>query len=281
MKVSAAAVGALTVGVGTAIALGNARWTDATAQLTNRLAAAGDQTEPVVLRMVDLKGLPAPVARYFRATLKDGQRMIRAARIVQTGAFRVGESASQWRPLRAIQYFSVRPAGLVWDADIQMAPLMRVRVRDSYVAGTGAMRARLLAVVPVVDAPQAPELNAGALQRYLAEAAWFPTALLPSQGVAWSAIDDARALATLTDAGITVALEFRFNAAGQIVGVYAPGRGRFVDGRYEPTPWAGRFRSYEDRNGMQIPIDAEVEWRPRAGTLEYARIHLTDVHYDF
>jgi hypothetical protein len=143
------------------------------------------------------------------------------------------------------------------------------------------MLARVLSVLPVVDAPKGPELNAGALQRYLAEAAWLPTALLPSQGVAWSAIDDRRARATLTDSAITVSLEFTFNEVGEIVEVYTPARGRFIDGCYEPAPWAGRFRHYEEREGMRIPLEAEVEWRLPAGTLEYARIRLVDVRYDF
>ena len=34
------------------------------------------------------------------------------------------------------------------------------------------------------------ELNQGELMRFFAEAAWYPTALLPSQGVVWEAIDD-------------------------------------------------------------------------------------------
>ena len=105
--------------------------------------------------------------------------------------------------------------------------------------------------------------------------------MLPSQGVVWSAIDDARALATLTDKDVTVSLEFRFNDAGDIIEVYTPARGRFVDGRYLPTPWAGRFRRHQDRSGMRIPLEGDVEWRLPTGTLEYARIRLVDVDYAF
>jgi hypothetical protein len=55
-----------------------------------------------------------------------------------------------------------------------------------------------------------PEMNAGSLHRYLAEAVWYPTALLPGPNLNWTAIDSSKALATLTDHGIMVALEFRF-----------------------------------------------------------------------
>jgi hypothetical protein len=221
------------------------------------------------------------VVRYFQATLRDGQPLVRTAYIAQAGAFRVGAAESPWRPLRATQQFSVRPAGFVWDARIQMAPLVNVRVRDSYVAGVGSMQAKLLALIPVADAPRSAELNAGALQRYLAEAAWFPTALLPRQGVAWSAIDEDRALATLTDGDVTVSLEFRFNGAGEIVEIFTPARGRFAGGRWEPTPWSGRFHRHEERAGMRIPIEAEVDWRLASGALEYVRVRLEDVRYEF
>src|SRR5207249_11032068 len=84
---------------------------------------------------------------------------------------------------------STDPPGFVWDAAIRVAPFLSVRVRDAYIRGAGSMQGRLAAVVTVVDQRDRPELNAGALQRYLAEAVWFPTALLPGQGVAWQAVD--------------------------------------------------------------------------------------------
>ena len=59
------------------------------------------------------------------------------------------------------------------------------------------MRARVLAVYPVVDARHSPELASGALMRYLGEAAWFPTRLVPGSGLTWTPVDDAHADATL------------------------------------------------------------------------------------
>ena len=39
------------------------------------------------------------------------------------------------------------------------------------------------------------EVAQGELMRFFAEAAWYPTALLPSQGVRWQAVDDTSARA--------------------------------------------------------------------------------------
>ena len=79
-------------------------------------------------------------------------------------------------------------------------------------------RVSLFSAFTLSSSANIPELNSGALHRYLAEAVWYPTALLPQAGVQWSPIDEHSALATLTDNGETVSLEFRFNDAGEVTG---------------------------------------------------------------
>jgi hypothetical protein len=156
-------------------------------------------------------------------------------------------------------------------------------VRDAYVAGQGSMQARLLAFASVMNEHDNLKLNMGALQRYLAEAPWLPTALLPSDSLKWSAIDEQRALAMFTDSGLTVSLDFRFNIAGEITGVFTPGRYREVGGGYELTPWAGyhRGRGYEKHDGMRIPVKGEVEWQPSIGPLPYCKLKIVGVKYEF
>ncbi len=164
---------------------------------------------------------------------------------------------------------------------MQINPLMNVRVRDAYLDGKGMMHGEILSLFSVVDAHDDARLDAGALQRYLAEAVWLPTALLPSENLRWSAIDDRRALATLTAAGTTVSLEFSFSESGEVTGISAPVRYREVNGRYEPTPWAGRFWNYEERSGMMIPVEGEVEWQMPEGAEPYWRGRIVDASYDF
>ena len=122
-------------------------------------------------------------------------------------------------------------------------------------------------------------LAAGALHRYLAEAAWFPSALLPSQGVDWSAVDDTTARAILTRGGTTVSLDFRFGADGLVSSVYTPARFRDVGGRGVPTPWRGRFRRYEPRDGITIPLEGEVEWVLPEGPQPYWRGMINQVTF--
>ncbi|MDZ5455673.1 DUF6544 family protein [Azohydromonas lata] len=94
----------------------------------------------------------------------------------------------------------------------------------------------------------------------MAEAPWYPWALLPSERLTWTGIDNSRAMATLVDGGTTVSLEFRFAADGQITGIYSSGRwGRFPNG-FRQVPWEGHFGQYERHAGVLVPTRGEVGW---------------------
>jgi hypothetical protein len=219
------------------------------------------------------------VRRYFHQALRDGLPLISQTYLVQKGGFRTRPEVEGWAKLSARQAFSSAPRAFVWDAKIAMAPAVSVRVCDAYRNGGGAMRAALFSMIRLADIGGSREINQGALMRYLAEAVWFPTALLPSQGVAWEAIDENRARATITDAGNTVSLEFSFNDDGEIVSVYSPARHREVGGAYIPTPWEGRFADYIDVNGYRVPIEAEVVWHLPEGVFPYWRAMIVEIHY--
>ena len=182
--------------------------------------------------------------------------------------------------MEAREYFSSRPRAFAWDAKISIFPGMSLSVMDSYREGKGEMRGRLFSLFILIDEKNQSELDEGALQRYLAEAVWFPTALLPSQGVVWTGLGRDRAKATIRDANISVSLEFEFNEKGEIVSVYAPSRYRESSGKYEPTPWKGRFSKYIDANGYLIPQEGEVEWHLKDRVYPYWKARLLEVEYD-
>jgi hypothetical protein len=56
-----------------------------------------------------------------------------------------------------------------------------------------------MSAFPVSAATGSVEMNAGSLHRYLAEAVWYPSSLLPSSRLQWTPIDATSALATLTN----------------------------------------------------------------------------------
>ena len=117
--------------------------------------------------------------------------------------------------------------------------------------------------------------------RYLAEAVWYPTTLLPGQGLEWEAIDEYSAKAILTDGHTTVSLLFTFNKQGAVETVYSDSRGRSVDGKIIPTPWRGRFFNYAERRGMQIPLNGEVAWVIDESEKTYWRGKINQINYEF
>jgi hypothetical protein len=280
MRVALLILMLVVVGLGGVLALANFRWRSHSGQVVGRLMH-GAAMPNATYSAAELEGLPVPVARYFRAVLRDGQPLVRTGRLVQEGEFLVRPTPDGWRPFSATQHFAVRPAGFLWDARMRMAPGVAVRVRDSFLDGNGSMHVSALGLFTLVEVEGTPDIAAAALQRYLAEAAWFPTALLPSQGVTWTPLDGSKARATLTAANTTVWLDFTFGEDGLVRGVFTPERARDVDGRAVPTPWQGRWFEYGEHGGMRIPVRGEVEWLLSEGPQVYWKGRVTGISYEY
>jgi hypothetical protein len=204
-------------------------------------------------------GLPPPVARYLRLALRT-RRHLREIRLRQIGTLRTDVNSERWMPFEAEHVVVPRATGFVWDARVQVAPLVHVRVRDALVEGKGSGQVSLFSAFTVSAAADTPEMNSGSLHRYLAEAVWYPTALLPSSQLKWSEIDATRALATLTSHAVTVSLEFRFAETGDVTGIYTPGRWATFPEGYRQVPWEGHFRDYRERDGVVVPSEGDVGW---------------------
>jgi hypothetical protein len=260
---------------------GTHRWNAETRQLRARLDAAHVPVQPRSVDFRELEGLPAPVGRYFRLVLDEGQPMVSGVRVRHTGTFNVVETTDRWKPFVSDQLVVTRRPGFDWNGTVAMMPGLPVRVHDAYAAGEGVLHARVLGLFTVVDVRGTGDVAEGELMRFFAEAAWYPTALLPSQGVRWEPADDRSAYATLEEGDTSITMLFTFNERGLIDAVRAEERGRMVGGRTVPTPWQGRFWNYEERAGMLVPLDGEVAWLPPEGEKPYWRGHIAEISYEF
>lgn len=267
-----------------AVAFGNSRWNGESARYEDemlRAAAAFDcpQDRPARYTPEMLATLPAPVQRYFQRVLTPGQPLVVRARVRHEGEFAL--KPDEWRPFTSRELFTVGPPGFVWDASIRMMPLFPVRVRDRYFGGQASMLGAVAGIVKLVDQSGTPGLASGALLRYLAEGAWFPTSLLPCEGVEWTAIDDSTARASLADGSVRVSMDAHFAPTGEMVRLTAM-RERDVNGTSVPTPWeAQHSRELLSVNGMQIPAWGEVSWLLPEGRHSYWRARVVEATYDF
>jgi hypothetical protein len=224
----------------------------------------------------DVADCPTPVRRYFETVLRPGQPLVETVQLEQRGSFRLGGPDGTWRPLDAIQHCRRDPPGFVWDARIQFAPLLSARVLDCYVRGAGRLRARLAGAVPVASAGPDPAMDEGELLRYLAEAVWFPTALLPAAGVEWEPIDDASARARITDGDATATLVFHFDEDGLVERVTGT---RYRQESEDRAPWVGYFEDYAERNGRTIPLSGRVAWDFEEGDVPYWRARIRSIEH--
>jgi len=271
---------ALTGTAASAIIYGKSRWQRSTTELRHRLDR-GRVRCTTILAERELEELPTPVQRYFRAVLKGNGRRISTVVLEHEGTFNMSERGEQWKPFKSKQHVVTRRVGFVWDARIRIAPGVPVYVHDAYVAGEGILHGALLGLLTVADMRGSPEIAEGELMRFLAEAAWYPTALLPGDSVRWQPIDNNAAEAVLNDGATSVTLLFRFNDAGLIESVYADSRNRTVNGRLVPTPWEGRWQKYAMWHNVLVPLEGEVAWLAAEGRQPYWRGRITNIQYEF
>jgi hypothetical protein len=271
----------IATGVIVAAQYGAWRWQAASRDFRASLGAARAPITPTTFNVTDLGGLPVPVQKYFRAVLKDGQPLLRSGQIKTEGKFLFDADKGKWIPFSATQFFTVKPPAFDWSARMAVMPGMNVLVQDAYAKGEGILHAAMFGLFDLANMRGITDAAQGELMRYLAEAPWMPTVLLPSQGVRWEAIDDRKARATLTDGAVSVSLEFRFNAEGLIESAFAAARSRTVGKDLVPAPWQGRWWNYHQRDGMRVPTEGEVEWLLPAGPLPYWRGQVTEVAYEY
>lgn len=273
---------ALAFGAGAFLALsllGAWRWRRLTRDLRARLESA--RVASAAIRAADLATLPEPVRRYLGVALPAGARPIAAADIATEGTFNLSPTGESWVRFRSEQRVVTRRPGFVWNARMPVPPGVPVLVHDAYVAGEGILHPSLLGLLPLGAARGTPELAQGELMRWLAESAWYPTALAPGQGVRWEAVDARSARATVEDGTVTATLLFRFGDNGLPESVRAETRGRTVGGTVVPTPWEGRWMDYREVQGVRVPSRGEVAWITPEGRRPYWRGAVTAISLEF
>ena len=283
MWVNSAAIAliVLVVCAAAALGIGKHRWESDSQEIDRRLVETRNSNAAVPYAYEDTHGLPDPVRRYFQAVLKEGQPAVAAARLSHHGYFNMDDGRDHWKRFTSKQLIVTRRPGFHWAARISMVPGLHVFVRDGYLAGKGILHAKLLGLLTVAELGETPEIAQGGLMRFLAEAVWYPTFLLPGNGVRWLPIDGSSARATLDDGANKVTLDFGFDDEGLITTVQAQERFRAVDGKFVPTLWQGKFSAYTWRDGMRIPMEGEVAWLLADGPHPYWRGSLTSVSYEW
>lgn len=216
-----------------------------------------------------LENLPEPVQKYFNYVLKDGQPYISSVRLTHNGFFKT-DLKKDFIKITGEQYFSTQKPQFIWKGTTSM-----FTARDYFIDDKGGLIVTLLNVYNILDAKGA-HFDEGELQRWLAESVWFPTNLLPSDYVSWSAIDTNSA--KLSFHYKTTAFDFivRFNEIGEIIEIEGE---RFMTAERKEK-WVCRMANYQERNGVKIPISDQAIWRLKEGNQVYAKFEVQKIEYN-
>lgn len=220
--------------------------------------------------------LPEPVQRYFNYAAA-GQKRIAAARIYYKSKFRTAEY-QKWRDNNGEKVVtSVKPeyAGV---SVVEQAPFLPVFVRDTFSNGQANTVIKIHSFIPVASI-RSKEATIAAMVRYIAEAPWLPTTLLPGNNLKWTAVDSQTAKAEMTSGDNTITAVFTFNQAGQIVKATTEDNYRELNGRVYKERWSAFYSEYTNKEGVNIPARIEAVWNLPNTDFNYAVYELTAIKY--
>jgi uncharacterized protein DUF6544 len=239
------------------------------------LAGCAPRTKTSVVTEDMLGGLPEPVQRYLRYTGIVGKPLVRTVYLRQQGRVRL--AGQRWIPLRAQEWFSVRPPGFVWDATMRVAGIPVGRARDMYQGGQGRMLVKAASLVTVADV-DGEEMDQGSMMRYLSELMWFPSAFL-EDNISFRAIDATSARVTMTDHGKTATATLFFDSAGRLTNFMAR-RYAIAGESRDLHMWSAPVTGYGEFEGLKLPVRVKAVWQLTEGDREDIDVTLTDLRYD-
>lgn len=222
--------------------------------------------------------LPPIVAEFARRSGAEPGAGLRIATFAQDGELRLRKGGRFTRTV-AWQVVALGRAGFLWDARQSMGPVQHLRVIDAYVGGEGILEARLFGTVPVARM-SGRELALGEAFRYLAELPWAPDAILGNPDLVWRVTGPDRVEVRLATQGGTARVTFRFDSAGDIIGMEAKDRpARDAAGLDTALDWQGSFGDYRRIGARRLPEYGEVGYVwPDTGYEPYFRGRIRDYH---
>jgi len=220
--------------------------------------------------------LPPPVRNWLENSGAMSKGNIDNIYLEQEIKLKMNPEQKDWSVAKSEQYFTIYPPSFNWSIDLSMYGFLNLVGRDKFENGKGEMLIKLLSLIPVADAKNNSKIDQAALQRYLAEIVWFPTAAL-SNYIEWKSINETSAKATMNYKGTEGSGVFYFDESGDFV--------RFVADRFkdvedkEPKKWTVIANKIESRNGIRIPTECEAKWELDTGDWTWLWLKINHIEY--
>jgi hypothetical protein len=139
---------------------------------------------------------------------------------------------------------------------------------DSYVNGAGSMEGVIAKLFTLFN-QTGKAMDKSGLVTFLSESLLIPNAALQDY-VAWEAIDDCHAKATISYYGISASGVFTFNETGEMLSFTTDDRKvALTDGTSEKVKWSVICGDYEEVDGIKKPTVFQAVWNYDDGDLVY------------
>jgi hypothetical protein len=188
-----------------------------------------------------------------------------------------------WMPFagRQVNSFGLRPQRLfIMDAKRSGVP---VTVLHQYTDATATMRAKVLSLVPVVDAA-GPEMNRGETVTVFNDLVAFAPGAIVDAPIQWTAVDSSHVRGVLTVGDESVSAVLTFDTDHRLVDFVSQDRSRASsDGRsFTPLPWSTPLSDHREIRGHLVPMAGEARWEAPApeGSFTYVDLDLDDIVYN-
>lgn len=281
MKIKGALIGLVVVAVlvvgGSRVASwwGEKQFAARADQLFAELAAGSKPVHPVLNPAEDLAELPEPVREYLVRALPQSSRSIRSARIKQTGRIKAAEDSSR-DDYVAVQLSSLNQPGLAWVARMEYLPLVPATIMTGLLGPQAWTESSLWGLLPIFENESYSVLRY-LLQRWLAEAVWYPEVLARNKGLVFQAAESkqnavARVKALLKAGEFEVRGEFHFFRSTKAPFLFI---GESIDGYH----WYCEYWDWKKIDGRQIPTRLKQGLMMGASRDERLEINVKSITY--
>jgi hypothetical protein len=196
--------------------------------------------------------LPDAARCYLTHAIADGTPLAAAVRLRMHGEIKI----RGWLPFSAEQVI-VWTRGMVWRATIRMHGLP-ITGFDRIVDGEGAMRWRLLGLIPLVNA-SGPDIARSGTGRLAVEAIWLPSALC-RDGVEWASREARHAAGRFTAQGHPLEIHLSVNDAGHVGSLRMERWGNPDGGAFRAHDFGGVVEEERTFSGYTVPSRLRAGW---------------------
>jgi hypothetical protein len=237
---------------------------------------SGQPVSPELVTEADLAHLPEPVRQYLRLTGTVGQPRVHHFKATWSGRIRASADAP-WMAFTAEQYNfpAERARFFLMDATRTGLP---VEVYHAFEGHTATMRARLLSLVPLVDA-KGPEMDRAETVTLFNDLCLLAPAALIDPAIRWEPLDAGSARAHYTAGSNTISAVLYFNEAGELVDFVSEDRlASSADGtEFTRRRWSTPVGDYRTFGSRRVMTRGEGRWHPSEGEFVYIELELLDL----